>query len=541
MAGILDTVILSAGSVNYTNLPIKTNTSNAMVPVNGKPVISWILDNLIQTQAGGNVIIVVREDDDLIQEFINRVYFNRLSIKLISLSESKSILHSLRAGLKHVNSKGVRVVLGDTLVKDIEQSVHEDFVYLQEVDDSSRWCLAVLNDRSEVSYYIDKQPNIPKPHYAVCGHYTFSDCYYLLHQTDEVMRSEKKQISDLLLQYQLKYTLHGVIASEWYDFGNPDNFIRAKQKLLQGRFFNSLTIDPVLNTITKVSELDVKLRNELNWYESLPSRLQVLTPRIVSKEELNGKLYLTQEYYGYPTLAELFLFSNLNVESWESIFKTLMQIHEKLKEYKSEIAVEHARSIYQYKTFDRLSAVRESADWDMLLSAEKLSINGVEYTGFAGYSSLLTEEVEKLVTTTTFSIIHGDYCFSNILYDINSHIARLIDPRGSFGADGIYGDPRYDMAKLRHSIAGCYDYIVSDLFDIHQDELNFRFEIFCRSDQDTIARKFDEILIDSSYDLRQIKLIEALLFLSMIPYHKDKPMRQKAMFLTGIIRLSEIK
>jgi dTDP-glucose pyrophosphorylase len=541
MSRTFDTVILSAGSVNYTNLPIKTNTSNAIVPVNGKPVISWILDNLIQTHVGGNVIMVVREDDDLIQEFINRVYANRLPIELVSLSESKSILHSLWAGLKNVKSKGVRVVLGDTLVKDIEENVHEDFVYLQEVDDSSRWCLAVMDGGAQVSHYIDKQPNIPKPHYAVCGHYSFSDCQYLLHQTEDVIRSGKKQISDLLLQYQRKYQLQGVFANEWYDFGNPDNFIRAKQKLLQGRFFNSLTIDPVLNTITKVSELDLKLRNELKWYESLPSKLQVLTPRIVSKEQHNGKLYLTQEYYGYPTLAELFLFSNLNVESWESIFKTLMRIHEKFKEYKGEPEVENARSIYQHKTFDRLNAMRDSAEWNSLLSAEAIFINGVSYNGFAAYSSLLSVGVDELVKTCTFSIIHGDYCFSNILYDINSHIARLIDPRGSFGSDGIYGDPRYDIAKLRHSIAGCYDYIVSDLFDIHEEGLNFQFEIFGRADQEMIARKFDEIVSESGYDLRQIKLIEALLFLSMIPYHKDKPRRQKAMFLTGIIRLSEIK
>ena len=54
------------------------------------------------------------------------------------------------------------------------------------------------------------------------------------------------------------------------------------------------------------------------------------------------------------------------------------------------------------------------------------------------------------------SIMHGDFCLSNILYDLRSRICKLLDPRGSFGASGIYGDPRYDVAKLYHSVYGLY-------------------------------------------------------------------------------------
>src|SRR5690606_34425225 len=95
-------------------------------------------------------------------------------------------------------------------------------------------------------------------------------------------------------------------SKQWFDFGNIDNLIRSKQLLLQSRYFNTLTINPLLNAITKVSEFDEKLRNELSWYESIPDEIKVLAPRIISKREVNGKLEMVQEYYGYPTLAELF-------------------------------------------------------------------------------------------------------------------------------------------------------------------------------------------------------------------------------------------
>jgi dTDP-glucose pyrophosphorylase len=535
-----DTVILSAGSIHYTNLPIKTNTSNSMVPVNGKPVISWILDDLIAEEGDGRVILVVREDDDLIQEFLDRVYKTRLNLKVVTLSHSKSILHSLRAGLRSVQSKSVRLILGDTLVQDTSVDHEHDFIYVQEVDDSSRWCLALLDDRSQAQLYIDKQPNVPPPHYALCGYYVFGDSHFLFHQLEEVLRIDKRQISDLLLQYQIKYPLTAHFATRWFDFGNPDNFIHAKQRLLQGRFFNSLTIDPVLNTITKVSDLDQKLRNELNWYEQLPDKLKVLTPRIVSKEERDGKLYLTQEYYGYPTLSELLLFSNLSVESWESIFRTLLKIHSRFKEYSGKLEESEVREIYYTKTFERIGKMQETGkEWGTLFSAPVLKINNKMYSGLPYYMEALKLKIQGLIGSTTPAIVHGDYCFSNILYDITSHIVRLIDPRGNFGRDGIYGDPRYDIAKLRHSVCGKYDYLIADLFSLEEEEASFIFEVYARADSVTIEQKFDG-LVGSQYNLKEIKLIEALLFLSMIPYHQDKPKRQKAMFLTGIMRLSEI-
>jgi hypothetical protein len=40
--------------------------------------------------------------------------------------------------------------------------------------------------------------------------------------------------------------------------------------------------------------------------------------------------------------------------------------------------------------------------------------------------------------------------------------------------------------------------------------------------------------------LEEIKFIEALLFLSMIPLHKDKPLRQQLMYCIGITLLNDI-
>lgn len=543
MKSKIDTIILCAGKIDYFNLPLKTNTSNSMIPVNGKPVIGWILDDLLQSSvsAQGKIIIVIREEDTFIYEFLNRVYAHRLDMLIVLLKHSESILHSLMAGIQHVQTSGVRVILGDTLIRHEDLKNDGNYIFVQEVNDSSRWCLAVLDDNSVVQYYIEKQANVPAPRIAVCGYYVLSDVIHLKELTQNVIALGKTQISDLLSLYQIKYPVIAIHAEQWYDFGNTDNFFYSKQKLLQGRFFNSLTVDTLFHTITKVSLMDVKLRNELNWYEQLPGSLKVLTPRIISKEIKEGKLHLTQEYYGYPTLSELYLYSNISVGSWRLIFKNLFEIHRHFNAYSGDLSEDDFREIYKVKTLNRLEKTREiSAEWAALMNAEIISVNGLEISGLPVMQAAIEKKIEYLVQTAGITIVHGDYCFSNILYDINSHIVRLIDPRGNFGKDGIYGDPRYDIAKLRHSVAGKYDYIVSDLFNLEECDQRFTFEIFARPDSNQILIQFDELLTEYGYNLDDVKWIEALLFLTMIPYHQDKPLRQKAMFLIGILQLNTL-
>src|SRR5688572_7461129 len=63
------TIILCGGQINFTNLPVGSNLSNAMIPVNGKPVIGWILDDLL-SKGFDAVVIVLRESNHRLAEFI---------------------------------------------------------------------------------------------------------------------------------------------------------------------------------------------------------------------------------------------------------------------------------------------------------------------------------------------------------------------------------------------------------------------------------------------------------------------------------------
>jgi hypothetical protein len=132
--------------------------------------------------------------------------------------------------------------------------------------------------------------------------------------------------------------------------------------------------------------------------------------------------------------------------------------------------------------------------------------------------------------------IHGDFCFSNLLYDCKVRLVKMIDPRGEFGVPGIFGDRRYDLAKLAHSYAGGYDFIVADQFSVELEAAG-RLRLSIQNNDYYTSRVrsiFEAVLLPDSALRRQVNALQALLFLSMLPLHVDKPRRQLAMLTTGL-------
>ena len=103
----------------------------------------------------------------------------------------------------------------------------------------------------------------------------------------------------------------------------------------------------------------------------------------------------------------------------------------------------------------------------------------------------------------------------------------------------IYGDSRYDVAKLRHSFCGNYDCILEGDFDVtYEGNGTFRFSTH-KARQKQRDESFDKLVSNFGYNLFEIRFIEALLFLSMLPLHRDSLEKQFSLFLTGLQKLNE--
>lgn len=531
-------LLLCGGDINFSDLPIITNRSNAMIPVNGRPVIGWILEDLLAKKVN-EVILVLRFDNFKLFNYVEWAFAKRMTLHYAFVQSGGSILHSLLAGLAWVRPDcGVHVILGDTLLQDAYPE-KPDFVFAGTYENPEDWCLVRTDKHGHALEYFDKMEIRDDSLRALAGVYSLSDTFLLRNLVMDKIRRGSKEISHVLEEYGRVRAITVVEATAWYDFGHINYFNLAKRKLLQSRYFNSLTIDPIRGTITKRSENKEKLLDELAWYSGLPAHLKLLSPRIV-QDGVEDSSAITQEYYGYPNLAELYVFGDIGLSVWMNALKKLMEIHFLLREEKGRIDPDDIIEMYCQKTKLRLKELQHQDFWKEISDRDVLVINGVSYMNFSSLEKKVENLVKQMSSRFEGCIIHGDYCFSNILYDLNSQLVRLIDPRGSFGRKKMYGDPRYDVAKLRHSVSGRYDFILADLFWVTEESKQFTLELFKPENYDSVCRFFDGLIVGYGYDKKEIMCIEGLLFVSMVPLHQDNFKRQLAMYLNGIIILNQV-
>jgi hypothetical protein len=136
---------------------------------------------------------------------------------------------------------------------------------------------------------------------------------------------------------------------------------------------------------------------------------------------------------------------------------------------------------------------------------------------------------------------HGDPCFSNILYDQQRHLLKLIDPKGALDQEELWTHPLYDLCKISHSALGDYDFINNGLYQVgFSDDNQLRLQL-ALDGQAALKPLFTQQLARLGHDLRSVRLGEASLFLSMLPLHIDYPNKVMAFLLKANAILDEVE
>ena len=312
-------------------------------------------------------------------------------------------------------------------------------------------------------------------------------------------------------------------------------------KKYTARAYNQFRVDETRSIIVKSSKTK-RLSDEIYYYEMIhDTDLSCFYPRMYDFEigELNK---LSIEHYGYDNL-----FEHMSSTRWFTIAQKLDEIleifvrnkdHRLSSTMKPDNRMVAKKSMYIDKTLYYHRELLDSLSlFKSLDDRGTLTVNGQKlYT-----LSQIWNEVEScigslLINDSLFTLIHGDMCFSNILYSPSHDIIRFIDPRGNFGKKGIYGDPLYDIAKLRHSYSGLYEYIIYDKFQLDYTDSNVQFG-FTDTFHEEVKSIFNNI---ARFRDEKAKLIEGLIFIGMCSRHYDSVDRQIVMYTTGLKILNEV-
>jgi hypothetical protein len=304
------------------------------------------------------------------------------------------------------------------------------------------------------------------------------------------------------------------------------------------RYFNNFEL--VKNSLTKTSKNAEKLVDEINWFLNLPKPLNKYTPLIKDYSLKKDKPFLIMEYSSNLLLADAFINEDLTLAQWSNIFKVLFKVQEDMGKFGIDIAktkrLNYMKTMYITKTEKRLKELFQDSRFKVFFE-ENIVINSKKYHSLNIYLEKLESICQKflLKNIPEFNIVHGDFILANILMNLKTNEITLVDPRGSFGISGIYGDPRYEYGKLLHSLNGYYELIINDKFEVSKNKNAIKYSIPLRKRQKNISKLFMKSLRNHiEKNLLEIELIEALLFLSMVPLHADSFNRQIVMLAQGV-------
>jgi hypothetical protein len=320
------------------------------------------------------------------------------------------------------------------------------------------------------------------------------------------------------------------------------------------RAYNRFEIDETRSVIRKISATP-RLRDEINYYVQLVNQhpqQSAFFPRLYQWSDTNDGYWMDLEMYSYPNLGSYLLTQNV-LPSWLPLFNKLKNVLDTWAEtfprspWTSEEVRDAAYDMYITKTereqkafYDGWKDKFECLFFDQVRN-HTLIINRKEYMIFEAVWPQIKKYIEEHMLDFTPTMIHGDCCFSNILYGHDKNTLRFIDPRGSFGKQGIYGDIRYDVAKLYHSVDGTYEAFINDKFEVSSSGNVHDLTINGHMTRVEINHALDafEKTFFPQYNQKQIKILQGCIFIGMCARHYDSLTRQHAMYLTGIRLLNE--
>ncbi|MBR6159559.1 MAG: hypothetical protein IKQ40_04585 [Lachnospiraceae bacterium] len=332
------------------------------------------------------------------------------------------------------------------------------------------------------------------------------------------------------------------IASDAYtDLSDPANFRSFITGGFDARFFNSLTGDGY--TVVKTSKKKEKIRAEYKFYDLLPDDMKQWFVRPFDFKEDDDTASYRMQRYNMTDLAIRYVHGSISEEEFADILRLLFYfLSHRKTEAVTEVEYEAcAKELYVTKVYERINALKEMSGYDRLSALIRDLTDYRDIDEIAARYMSMYERIRKgrkfdLVKTVS----HGDMCFSNILYSNADSQLVLVDPKGATDPKDLYMDGYYDIAKLSHSICGHYDFFNSGLYGIAVGE-DMKAYVTVDADNRRFMDMFAKSLSQEGIDLKLIRLYEASLFLSMLPYHMDRPRKVFAFILNAIAILDSLE
>ena len=241
----------------------------ALIPVAGKPILDFIIDQLKEVGVNEYVFILGYLGEKITSHVEEK--YPDITAHYALQAERLGVGHAIWTAKEFINKdEEVLIVLGDTIVRtDLEKVLQspKSALGIKKVDDPWKFGVVEFSEDDKITGVVEK-PKFPKSNMALVGVYKIKetevlfDCLGKLVKK-EIVESEEIHLTDaLMLMIQSGVEFDSFKVDNWYDCGKVEVLLETNAKLLKDYDFvsedpksykNAVIIQPV--SIAKDTEI----------------------------------------------------------------------------------------------------------------------------------------------------------------------------------------------------------------------------------------------------------------------------------------------
>lgn len=235
--------LILAGGFGKRLRPITYTKQKQLIPIANKPMIFYVIEDLISAGIKDIGIVVGHDKEQIIEEVGDGKKFG-CKITYVEQKEPKGLAHAVLVSEDFIKDSDFVMYLGDNLlsggiedfVSNFNNSKVDCSILLTKVKDPKRFGIAELNENGQVIKILEKPEN-PPTNLAVIGVYAFKKSIFEAAKNIKPSARGELEITDSM-QYLLEknYKINAELVRGWWeDTGKPEALLGANQIILDNK------------------------------------------------------------------------------------------------------------------------------------------------------------------------------------------------------------------------------------------------------------------------------------------------------------------